>query len=198
MRLLLALLLCGCTASWQLDGVRSTSTPPPQYAGAPPAPAAASTGEPSPPPSAPASSTAPAIDEEPAEPAPAPPTVDPAQRKRARRIASQVETLLAKIGAAFTSANGRCKRVAANLRGVTARTKKSRAEIERALADAETDAAFAAAWASALGEISGRTQAKIEKLTAEVAACERDPDVFVAMQPLRLRVFKKERAPLPE
>lgn len=192
MRFLLALLICGCTGSLQLGGVGSTSNPPPQYVGAPPAPPPASTAESTPPPS----STAPAIEEEPA--APAPPPVDPALRKRARRIASQVETLLAKIGAAFTSANGHCKRVAANLRGVTARTKKSRAEIQRALADAETDAAFAAAWTSALGEISERTQAKIDKLTAEVAACEGDPDVLVAIQPLRLRVFKKERAPLPD
>ena len=195
MRLLLALLLCGCTASWQMGLGGPRSNPPPQYASAPAqAPPPGSTSEPTPTP--PASPAVAAIEQEP--PPPRSPPVDPALRKRARRIASHVETLLAKITLAFTSANGRCKRIAANLRAVTARTKKSRAEIQRALADAEKNAAFAAEWKRALDEISERTEPKLGALAADVRACESDPDVLVAIQPLRLRIFKKERAAPPD
>ena len=192
MRFVIALLLCGCSGSLQLGVGGSSSNPPPP----PPAYAATAPAEPTPaveeveaPP--PAAAAAPA-------PTPTPTPVDPALRKRARRVAAQVETMMAKMTVAFSSANGQCKRVAANLRGVSAKTKKLRADIQRALDDAEKDDAFAAEWKTALDEISERTEAKIGALSANARACQDDPDVFVAIQPLRLRIFKKERPATPE
>ena len=99
---------------------------------------------------------------------------------------------------AFTSANGQCKHVAANLRAVTARTKQSRAEIQRALNDADTNDAFAVEWQAALAELEDRTEAKYASVSREAQVCQYDPAVAVAIEPLRLRVFHRRRAPDPE
>ena len=180
-----ALLICGCTTSWQMD-VRGTSAPPP-----PPPPAHAQQAPPEEPQQEAAPVAEPAVVE-----APAPP-VDPALRKRARRIAAHVETLLEKMATAFTSAKGQCNRVAANLRVVTKQTKRSRAEIQRALTDAERDEAFAAEWEVALAELSERTEAKYAEAQREAQSCQYHPAVVVAIEPLRLRIFKKHAAPRP-